>query len=1036
MKRYLYFLLLMASVVQAQTLSIPDVQFKAYLLSSTDTNNIALNASFSSIKIDANSNGEIEVSEAAQVRRLWIEESTISDLSGIEGFANLQQLTVKGTSVSSIALNIPTLFRLQCNENHALTAINMSGSTGLSELICPDNALLASMNVSGCEEITQLVVRNNSLMSLDASGLENIITLDVSQSALQMLNVSGCTALTYLNLAQTNLTNINVSGLTNLVGLAVNNTASLTTINASGCSSLTSFTFSGCENIATLDLSNCTSLNSLSMTSNLSSLNVTGCSGMSALMVQFNNLTSLDLTGCTSLVTLYCFGNPITDLDVSTCPALVNLQAYDCQLETIIFSNPLLSQADLSNNQLIMLVLVNHTNLTTLDISENPVLSMVNLSGCISLQTLNVELSLMISFLDVSDCISLNTLFLTSEALSGVNVSGCTGLESLVISGTSPNLAPITSIDASNLPSLSSFACYYSQLSAVNLDNTPQLVNLILHRTQFSQIDLSGHPGLTSVTIAYNPIVTVDLSAQSQLLNAHLENNNLLTHIFAKNGASESIAVNTTNPNLVFICQDEDAVEQTRNFITSLGLTGVNVNSYCSFVPGGDYNTITGIIQFDHDGNGCDTNDWVRPHVKVTMDDGSQIGSTFTNPDGSYTFFTNTGDFQWWADVENPAYFTISPATATTSFPDLNNNVYTQNFCLSALGVHPDVEVVIAPLSGARPGFGAFYQLTVRNKGNQTVSGNFTLAYQEELMDFMSATVLVPTLVSEGLLSWDYVNLRPFETMTSYLIFTINSPVDTPPVNQDDILTFIATVNPTVGDESPEDNVMVFMQTVVNSYDPNDITCIEGESVDPSNIGKYLHYIVNFENLGTAEAENVVVRIQVDPELYDVGSLQIIETSHVSYSRVTGNTIEFIFENVDLEAAQGNPPVGGHGNVLFKIKSNSELQVGDSVTKMADIFFDYNFPIQTNDAETIFQSLQNPAFTDNLVSVYPNPSSGIVNVNTESEVLSLELFDVQGRLLQVSHRVKSIDISSRSNGLYFLRIKTDRGTKVEKLVRQ
>src|SRR5690606_12900492 len=107
-----------------------------------------------------------------------------------------------------------------------------------------------------------------------------------------------------------------------------------------------------------------------------------------------------------------------------------------------------------------------------------------------------------------------------------------------------------------------------------------------------------------------------------------------------------------------------------------------------------------------------------------------------------------------------------------------------------------------------------------------------------------------------------------------------------------------------------------------------------GESVDPSAIGSYLHYMVNFENLGSAEAENVVVRIEVDPELYDINSLQIMETSHVSYSRVSANVIEFIFEQINLDAAQGNPPVGGHGNVLFKIKSNNELQAGDSVTKM------------------------------------------------------------------------------------------------------
>lgn len=1034
MTRYLY-LLLLGGVTQAQTLSFADPQFKDYLLSSNDSNNIALNASFFSIKIDANSNGEIEVSEAAQVRRLWIEDNTVTDLTGVEGFTNLQQITVRGTSVTNLTLDMPSLFRLQCNDNVQLASIDMSGSTGLAEFVCPDNSQLASINVSGCTAITQLIARNSSLLNLDASGLENIVTLDVSNSALETVDVTGCTALTYLNLAQTNLVNADVSGLTNLVGLAVGNCPSLTTINASGCSSLTSFTFLGSENITTLDLSNCTSMNDLLMTASLSSLNVTGCTNMTVLIVPSNNLASLNLTSCPSLQILYCYGNPITNLDLSACPLLYNFQAYDCQLANITFSNPMLNQVDLSNNQLASLDLSNHENLSALYISNNPVLGTVNLSGCIGLQSIECVDSDMISTLEVSGCTSLEELNVISQALTSLDLSGCNQLWHLQVAGIPENPAPITSIDVSNLPMLTYFSSSYTQLSSINLDNTPELDQLALYHTEFTEIDLSGNSSISFLSIQYNPIVSLDVSALTQLTALHVQNNSSLTHVFAKNGSAEEIAVNTTNPNLVFICQDEDAVEQTQNIITSMGLS-INVNSYCSFVPGGDYNTITGIIQFDHDGNGCGTDDWVRPNMKVTMNDGSQIGSAFTSPDGSYTFYTNTGLFLWSADIENPSYFTITPSLATASFNDLNNNVFTQNFCMSALGVHPDVEIVIAPLSGARPGFGALYQMTVRNKGNQTVSGNFSLAYQEELMDFMSATVFEPTTVAEGLLSWDYTNLRPFETLTSYLIFVVNSPVDTPPVNEDDILTFTATVNPIAGDESPQDNVMEFLQTVVNSYDPNDITCIEGEVVDPSTIGSYLHYIVNFENLGSAEAENVVVRIEVDPELYDINSLQLIETSHVSNSRVTGNVIEFIFENIDLEAAQGNPPVGGHGNVLFKIRSNSGLETGDSVTKMADIFFDYNFPIQTNNAETVFQSLQNPAFADNLVSVYPNPSSGIVHINTESEVISVELFDVQGRLLQVSHREKSIDISSRSNGLYFVRIKTDRGVKVEKLIRE
>src|SRR5690606_30710338 len=154
---------------------------------------------------------------------------------------------------------------------------------------------------------------------------------------------------------------------------------------------------------------------------------------------------------------------------------------------------------------------------------------------------------------------------------------------------------------------------------------------------------------------------------------------------------------------------------------------------------------------------------------------------------------------------------------------------------------------------------------------------------------------------------------------------------------------------------------------VVNAWDPNEIICLEGENVPVETAGQYLHYIAIFENLGTAEALNVVVKVDVDATKYDINSLQLLNTSDPSHTRVTGNTVEFIFEDIDLAPAQGNPPVGGHGNVLFKIKSKDNLVVNDFVDKFAKIYFDYNFPIETDVAHTVFTALSTPGFEDQTI---------------------------------------------------------------------
>jgi uncharacterized repeat protein (TIGR01451 family) len=299
-------------------------------------------------------------------------------------------------------------------------------------------------------------------------------------------------------------------------------------------------------------------------------------------------------------------------------------------------------------------------------------------------------------------------------------------------------------------------------------------------------------------------------------------------------------------------------------------------------------------------------------------------------------------------------------------------------------------------------------------------------------MDLVSSSV-TPSTAGTGSLSWDYANLRPFDSREITVTFNINAPTDVNPVNINDILTFTTSILPQAGDENTTDNLFIYRDLVSGSYDPNDITCLEGDVVSPTEIGDYLHYMIRFENTGTAEAENIVVSTEINPADFDINSLQLLNASHPMYTRVNGNIVEFIFEQILLES-------GGHGNVLLKVKSLTSLQQGDNVNKRANIYFDYNYPVATNEAETIFQALSNPDFEqDQSISVYPNPTKDKVNVSGDFTLQSVQLYDVQGRLLQTqlaNDNQTIIDISVHSNGVYFIKVTSDKGIKVGKIVKE
>lgn len=692
------------------------------------------------------------------------------------------------------------------------------------------------------------------------------------------------------------------------------------------------------------------------------------------------------------------------------------------------------------------------TNLTYLNFDFSPITSFnIDISALTNLQTISAYNCPQLTSLNTNLLPSLLTLQLFSNALNSLDLSQFPNLENLSV-----NNNQLTNLDLSNVPNLESLSCEENLLGSLDLSLVPNLtslsygnngllpvnVNDLLSLTGLffyggSQIniDVSNLIELQSITLKNTNIIALDLSNNPNVFGELIfEDNPSLQYVNIKNGLENDYLYFFGNhTSLTFVCADNGQV----NSIQSVLPTSVLCSSYCSFTPGGDYNIITGLVQYDSDQNGCDALDFPANYTRidVNLDGVSTNSSVFSNGNGEYNLYTSTtGVFGLVPNIENPTFFNVDPISADVPIMIIDNSVTTQNFCITANGVHSDLEIVIAPIVPARPGFTAEYQIVYRNKGNQVMSQLYgvNFFYNQNLMSFVSATQTPSSIVSGGM-SWDFSNLLPFESRSIHVVMQINAPTDTNPVNIDDVLQFTSSIMPMAGDEFTNDNLFQFNQTVVSSFDPNDITCIEGDVVAPSYIGEYLHYVINFENTGTAAAENVVVKIEVNPNDFDINTLRILESSHNATIKITNNILEIIFQTIMLDT-------GGHGNVLLKVKSRENLILNDIVSNNAKIYFDYNFPILTNDANTTFQVLSNSILTkDVAINMYPNPTSSLVNIKAENTIKSTELYDVQGRLIQINKSDSNevvLDISIYNLGIYFIKVTTDFGSQIKKIVKE
>jgi len=628
--------------------------------------------------------------------------------------------------------------------------------------------------------------------------------------------------------------------------------------------------------------------------------------------------------------------------DLNDCPLLEDITAIANNLESLTIQNcPSVKDIDVSGNKLASLNVSSLLNLEKLHIGnnklyygdygethgvvhENNTITELDLTNNTKLKDLNCNNNSIIS-LNLLHSPLLENLACRDNQLSVLDIFSLSKLAILQCDGN-----VITSLDLSQNPNLRYVTCSNNNMTSINLKGL-NMTSLLSPFHDFVNLDCSSNQ-LTQIDLSSAKIGISDFSS------------NKLHSVFIKNGFADNVFL-AYNADLKYICSDAEEAQSYKDLMTEYGLTNVNINTYCSFTPGGDHNTISGTAKYDADNNGCDVSDNSFEFLKLKINDGTDSGQTFVQNDGNYQFYTQVGNFTVTAQAENPGLFTVAPSTFTTTFSDSNNNIYNQDICVTANGTQNDAEVVIAPLTGARPGFDATYKLVWRNKGNTVLTGKVIMNYDSNLMTFQGSTLPYSAL-SNGSIQFDYSGLKPFENASTEITFTVNTPTNaTNPVNSGDVLAFNAQITPNNTDLTPEDNNFSFRQTVVNSFDPNDITCMEGEIIPSVAVGKYLHYVVNFENTGTAEAENIVVKMAIDPAEFDINTLQLQNASADVTTVITGNQVEFQFRNIKLQS-------GGHGNVLLKVKSLSALQEGDSVDNQAEIFFDYNFPIATNEYTT------------------------------------------------------------------------------------
>lgn len=519
-----------------------------------------------------------------------------------------------------------------------------------------------------------------------------------------------------------------------------------------------------------------------------------------------------------------------------------------------------------------------------------------------------------------------------------------------------------------------------------------------------------GTPDTTNVSV--NGAFTVSASNNGPVCigdTLELTTNTITNAIYTWSGPG-GFTSNQQNPSIVVTNTTEGGVYSVTAEVQSCSSTDTIIVNTCNTYFVSIYNDLN---------NNCineGTDVPINGAAIIEIDSNSIVLDTISCINGIYYTPTgNAGDIYTFKILSLPGDLTPTcPQTGVV------NHVYQpQSFATLDMGVecstNNSFDLILNasnPVSSATAQTGYIY---ISNPFCMSTNATVTLQHSPKYT-YYSANP--PATVSGNTLTWNIQNLNNQDGALQIYYYLVYA---TTPLLANDTTHSLFGVTPTTGDYNPANNTWTKVDTVVASQDPNAIMAFPEGCIDA---GDQLQYTIMFENIGNAPAENIYV-MDTLPQGLDASSMELVMSSHNMYVTKlydNGNTIfRFDFPNINLPDSSDH--AGCHGMLVYKINSDSNLPLGDSIDHRAGIYFDYNAVVMTNTYRTsICVPVHVSAATGTRnVLLYPNPADDALEIQSDEELSACTVTNSLGQIIltQRLHGTRDrLDISRLAPGVY------------------
>jgi hypothetical protein len=444
----------------------------------------------------------------------------------------------------------------------------------------------------------------------------------------------------------------------------------------------------------------------------------------------------------------------------------------------------------------------------------------------------------------------------------------------------------------------------------------------------------------------------------------------------------------------------------------------------------GNFYAASGKVYYDQNNNGQLGQSepvWRQP---VSLSPGNYL--SFPDSSGVYQFFVpQAGSYQASVEPFSP-HISVDPADFTLN--TAQSSLTGQHIRLWPIAQVRDVSVELLESQALRFGSPSGLVVSLHNLGTQAVdSATLTV----DCGDLFTFGGIIPAAGQpDSVLTVSFAGNKLEATLSGLELlqrqdWEIQGQMNSFLLPGDTLhCQAIVTTYP-AGEVLLQNNTDTLDRLVTGAYDPNDIAVTPGPLVNKSRLlpdgSLDLLYRIRFENTGNAPTDFVrvetVLHPLLRPETLRLGAASGACTMQFGEDR----RVAFVFPDYHLLPAMTDS-LAAQGYVFFRIKTEPGLDIGDQCLQEAAIYFDYNPPIQTNQASLTITS---PSAVDapqdassNTLEIYPNPVQTGQTIwlksGTREEPVQYRLSDPAGRIVQQGFATNGILLRHVPAGWYVL----------------